>query len=150
MRKLVLAALAALAALFATGAAVAATAPAQAGDSTTCAGTISISSLAWNPPQVRRGQGSALTLVVRNCTGQPLSGTLAHSLRWITPTYEQGCGPVYDPPPPMPVTITAPTWTNTMRFSTLPTCNATGLRVSVAVSAGSTSVGASAVLVITP
>jgi hypothetical protein len=146
MRRL---ALAALAALCATGAALAGTAPAFAGDSG-CTGTIRITSLSWSPPQVRRGQGSALTLVARNCTGRPLPGTLAYTARWLTatPGWPQGC-PIYDPTPPMPVTITAPTYTATQRFGTILNCAATGFQLTAILSAGGTSVAASADLLIT-
>jgi hypothetical protein len=124
LRRLLLAAVATMlvpvAAMLAPGAANAATTAA-------CTGGVAVSEFAFNPPSVPLGSGSALTLVLQNCTSQTIQG----STDWYGQYTGQGC-PVLDP---IPYSYTiAPqgtyTLTNTFGDSGLPGCQPTALNIS--------------------
>jgi Cellulose binding domain len=130
IRRLLLAAVtAAVPALLlipAAGVANAAAAPA-------CPGVIAIQQLAFSPPSVPAGQTSALNLVVANCTGQTVSGQVAWYGHFTGPggAIAPGC-PVLDPFV-QPYTI-APDGTyqaSPQYGDTLPSCQATGLQITV-------------------
>ena len=92
-----------------------------------CTGGVAVSEFAFNPPSVPLGSGSALTLVLQNCSSQAIQG----STDWFGQYTGQGC-PVLDPVP-FAYTIAAGgsyTLTNTYGDSGLPGCQPTTLSIS--------------------
>jgi hypothetical protein len=101
-----------------------------------CAGVISITRLAFNPPAVSPGQLATANLTARNCTGQ----TQSASVLWLEQFTGPGGGipagcPVIDPLPPKQVTF-APFGSYSASSTTLvpPSCTATQLLATVRIS----------------
>jgi len=122
LRRLLLAAVAVvvpLAAMLVPGAANAATAA--------CTSGVAVSQFAFNPPSVPLGSASALTLVLQDCTTQPIQGSTA----WFGQYTGQGC-PVLDPIPFSYSIAAGGTYslTNTFGDSGLAGCQPTALRMS--------------------
>jgi Cellulose binding domain len=128
LRRLLLAAVATvvvpLAALLVPNAANAATTAA-------CTGGVAVSQFAFNPPSVPPGSGSALTLVLQNCTSQAIQGSTA----WYGQYTGQGC-PVLDPIPYSYTIAAGGTYTLTNSYGDpgFPGCHPTALRISANVS----------------
>jgi hypothetical protein len=64
---------------------------ANAATTASCTGGVAVSQFAFNPPSVPLGSSSALTLVLQNCTSQPIQGSTA----WFGTYAGQTC-PVLD------------------------------------------------------
>jgi hypothetical protein len=135
------------------GAGTVTTASATLQFSSSCTNGIAIRQLSFNPPAVPVGQTSTLTLVLANCTNQPIQGSITSYGRYtgagsgIPP----GC-PAIDPLS-YPYSIAAGgTFTHTeQQGDTFPTCQATGLTWTMNVSVSGvtgTAATASASLVI--
>jgi len=130
MRRLIAVALATLA-----GLAAALTAPAVA-QAAPCAAAVEITALTFDPPQVKPGQSSVATAVVRNCTAQSQTFSAMTTARFLGATggIPAGC-PVVDPLPPRQITLAAgDTWSGTTGYSVFSGCTATALEVTVRVS----------------
>jgi hypothetical protein len=113
--------------LSAGGAQAATLASGAAGAATACTGGVSVTQFAFNPPSVPLGSASALTLVLQNCTSQPVQGSTA----WFGTYAGQGC-PVLDAIS-FPYTIAAGgSYTLTNRFGDpgFAGCQPTSLRMS--------------------
>jgi hypothetical protein len=130
MRRLIALALAALCGL---ASALAAPGGVQAAP---CSAAVQITSLTFNPPQASPGQGSAATVVVRNCAAQQQTFSAMTTARFLGATsgIPAGC-PVLDPLPPSQVTLPAGgTWSGTTGYTVFSGCTATVLRVTVRLS----------------
>jgi len=127
LRRLLLAAATVLVLVLVPAAAVLGPSTANAGTAAACTGGVTVTQFAFNPPSVPLGSGSALTLVLQNCTSQTIQG----STDWYGQYTGQGC-PVLDP---VPFSYTmAPqgtyTLTNTYGDSGLSGCQPTALGIS--------------------
>ncbi len=120
---------------------------ATAAQAATCTGGVAVSQFAFNPSSVPPGGSSPLTLVLQNCTSQTIQGsnTLYGRYTWAGSGIAPGC-PAIDPVG-YPYTI-APGATYTLSQpwgDTFPTCQATGLTMTVNVNVnGATGTAATA------
>ncbi len=106
---------------------------ATAARAATCTGGVAVSQFAFNPSSVPPGGSSPLTLVLSNCTSQTIQGSniLYGRYTWAGTGIAPGC-PAIDPVG-YPYTI-APGATYTLSQpwgDTYPTCQATGLTMTV-------------------
>lgn len=100
---------------------------AHAATTAACTGGVAVNEFAFNPPSVPLGSGSALTLVLQNCTSQTIQG----STDWFGQYTGQGC-PVLDPVPFSYTIAPAGTYTLTNTFGDpgFSGCQPTALKMS--------------------
>lgn len=129
MRRLIAVALVTLSGLVAPGVAPSAVQAAS------CAATVQITSLTFDPPQVTPGHSSVATAVVRNCTARPQTFSVMTIARFLGSTIgiPPGC-PALDPLPPKLVTLAGGAmWSGATGYPVPSGCTATALAVTVRV-----------------
>jgi hypothetical protein len=99
-----------------------------------CSGTIQITSLAFDVPQLRPGQVATATVVAQNCTDQQQSAFVQYLGRYVgsTPGIPAGC-PAVDPLPQQATIAAGGTFTGSIGYRAFTGCTATGLEVTVSI-----------------
>jgi uncharacterized protein YraI len=102
-----------------------------------CSGTVQITSLAFDVPQLLPGQVATATVVAQNCTDQQQSVFVQYLGRYVgsTPGIPVGC-PVLDPFPQWAVIAAGGTFVGSIGYSAFTGCTATSLQVTVSIGDG--------------